>query len=301
MKNKKDKLQSLKNIGFVVLGTLILSLGTALFVIPNNLVIGGVSGLAIIFDKIIPSELFTVDLLVAIITWLLFLLGLIVLGKAFALKTLVSTIVYPVGVSVFLRLSDPSVLGGFFSLSQSAHGELGIIVSAIFGGVFVGLGCAVTFLGGGSSGGIDILVFIVCKIWKRMKSSVVFFMIDAITVIFGMFVIGDFVLTLLGILSVFISAVVVDKLFLGSKSAFVAEIVTENFERINRSVIEELNRTTTILEVTGGYSGEKRKMLKVSFSVRQYSELIKIISRHDKNAFVTFYRAHEINGEGWNK
>ena len=203
--NKADFFTLIKNFILVVVGTLILSFGVAVFIIPFDLVTGGVSGMAIILNRIIPIEFFTVDLIITIVTWVLFFVGLAVLGKNFALKTLISTILYPLGVSLFMKITDPSFLNGFFCLQASQHCETSLILATALGGVCVGTGCAVTFLGGGSTGGVDIIAFSVCKIFKRVKNSVVLFIIDASIVTLGMFIIGDFVISLLGIFSAFLS------------------------------------------------------------------------------------------------
>ena len=290
-----------KNIILTVVGTLILAAGTAIFIVPFDLVAGGVSGVAIIIHRLIPSEVVTIDLIVTVLTWGLFFVGLLVLGRSFALKTLISSIVYPVGLSLFLKLTDPTVFGGFFSLQSSVHSDIALLLGATLGGVLVGAGCAVTFLGGGSTGGVDVLAFLLCKVFRRLKSSVAFFLVDGTAVLLGMFVIGDLVVSLLGIISAFLAAVMVDKVFLGGNSAFIAQIVTDKCDTVNRAIIERMDRTSTIVDVTGGYSGAEKKMVIVSFTVRQYSELLSIISHEDKEAFVTIHRAHEINGEGWTR
>lgn len=298
---KSEVLTTLKNIFLVIAGTLILSFGSAVFIIPFDLVTGGVSGIAIILNKIIPIEFLTVDLIITITTWLLFFVGLFVLGKSFALKTLISTIIYPVGVSLFMRLTDPSFLNGFFCLKASEHGEISLILATTLGGVCVGAGCAVTFLGGGSTGGVDIIAFSVCKIFKRIKSSVVLFIIDASIVILGMFILGDFVISLLGIFSAFIAALMIDKVFIGSSKSFIAQIISEEYEAINKEILSKIDRGSTIIDVEGGYTGSSKKMIMVSFTVNQYAEILNIIHKKDKNAFVTIHQAHEITGEGWTR
>lgn len=300
MKKTADKnaLFIIKNLLLITIGTVVLAFGTSVFIIPNNLIVGGISGIAIILDLVLPFEFLTVDLIITVLTWLLFFMGLIFLGKSFALKTLVSAIIYPIAISLFMRLSDAEVLGGFFTMQE--YSELSLILSALFGGVCIGSGCALAFLGGGSTGGIDIVAFLVCKVFRRIKSSAVIFILDSLIVVLGVFVIRDLALTLLGIVCVFVSAVMIDKVFIGSKSAFIAQIITTKYEVINRAVIEELNRTTTVFDAVGGFSGAEYKMLMVSFSIREYSDLIGVIAKHDRRAFVTVYKAHEINGEGWN-
>lgn len=297
--SKTELLPLARNLALVTLGTLVLAFGTAVFILPMNIVSGGVSGLSIIIKLLIPGDAVSVDLIVLILTWGLFLVGLVALGRAFALKTLLSTVLYPVAVSLFLRLTDPAVCNGFFALANSPHGDLAFILSATVGGVFVGTGCALTFIGGGSTGGVDIIAFTVCKLYPRLKSPSVIFAIDTLTVTLGMLVIGDLVISLLGILSAFVAAVMVDKVFLGGRAAFVAHIVTEKYEEINRHVIEGLDRSSTIVDATGGYSGSGKKLVIVSFTISQYAEMLSAVSRYDPRAFVMIHRVHEVNGEGW--
>ena len=298
---KRDIFKTIKNVGLIIVGTLIIALGTSIFMLPYDLVTGGLSGYAIVLSRLIPPEILSVEMIITILTWVLFFLGLIILGKSFAMKTLVSTIVYPIGVALFSNITSPDFLGGFFNLQLSKYSGVGVLLAAVFSGVLVGLGCALSFLGGGSTGGVDVIAFVICKIFKKLRSSVVIFAVDATAVIFGMFVIGDFVLSLLGIVSAFVAALMVDKVFIGGSKAFVAHIVTEKPEEINKLIIEKLDRTTTVLDVTGGYSGDKKKMLMVSFSMNEYSELMNIITKTDREAFMTVNQAYEINGEGWTK
>ena len=294
-------LRSAKNILTIVVGTLILSFGTSVFMLPYDLVTGGVSGYAIVFSQIIPSDVLSVEMIITILTWAMFFLGLFVLGKSFAMKTLISTIVYPIGVAMFSNITSTEFLDGFFNLNTSSYSGVGVLLAALFSGVLVGLGCALSFLGGGSTGGVDVIAFTICKLFKRLRSSVVIFIVDASAVVLGMFVIGDFALSLLGIVSAFVAALVVDKVFIGGSKAFVAHIITDKPDEINKLVIEKLDRTSTIINAVGGYSGAEKKMLMVSFSMNEYSELMNIINQTDKEAFMTVNQAHEINGEGWTK
>ena len=302
---KAELLGFCKNILLVIAGTLVLSFGVAVFIVPFDLVSGGVAGIAIAINvalnKFFAIEYISVDVILAIATWALFFVGLVVLGRSFALKTLISTIIYPVGVSFFMKLTDPSVLNGFFCLQASQYSDVSLILGTTLGGVCVGAGCALTFLGGGSTGGVDIIAFSICKIFKRAKSSVVIFLVDASVVILGMLIIEDFVISLLGIFSAFIAALMVDKVFIGSSKSFIAQIISEKYEVINKEIIEKVDRGSTIIDVVGGYTGEPRKMIMVSFTVNQYAEILNVINRNDKNAFVTIHRAHEINGEGWTR
>ncbi len=297
--SKKEAWNQARNILLVVVGTIILAFGTAVFILPFNLIAGGMSGLAIVIDALIPAEFLTVDLIITILTWGLFLLGFLIFGKDFAAKTLISAIVYPMGTSLFLKLTDPTVLGGLFCLQASEYTELPLILAATVGGALVGAGCSLTFFGGGSTGGTDIIAFILCKIFKRLKSSTAMFLTDVAIVLLGIFVTQNLILSLLGIVSAMIIAIVIDKIFLGGTSAFVAQIVTDHGEEVNRAIIDQANRTTTIFEVQGGYSGKEKKMLTITFSMRHYTLLMDIVRQVDPSAFITIWRAHEIHGEGW--
>ena len=295
---RDNMLVQLKNFALVLIGTLVLAFGCAIFVVPFNLVTGGVTGISIIINEIIQGAI-PIDLVIGVLTWGLFFIGLFILGRDFAIKTLVSTIVYPVAISLFMRLVSPGVLDGLLDLTSSPHADIALIISSLFGGLCVGTGCALTFLGGGSTGGVDIIAFVFCKYIKKFKSSSVIFVIDAVTVVLGLFVIKDLILTLLGVISAWIAAMVIERIFIGSEKAFTAQIVTDKYEEMNLAIREDIRRTTTMFVACGGYSRESKTVLSVTFTMRQYAALMAAIKRVDPTAFVSITRAHEINGEGF--
>ena len=305
---KSEILLQLKNFGLVVLGSLILAFGCAIFIEPFKFVTGGVTGLSIVIDElfgspeyIIPGvgKIELINILVYAITIGLFFLGLIFLGKDFALKTLVSSIIYPVSFHLFGLLVKYNLFGGFFNLAADPqYANISLIISALFGGLCVGAGCAITFLGGGSTGGMDILAFMLCKVFKKWKSSTVIFAIDAIIVAMGLLV-NNLVVTLLGVISAWIAAAVIDKIFIGGNRAFTAQIVSDKYEEINLAIRNEVRRTTTMLVGYGGYSRAPKTVLSVTFTMNQYADLMRVIKRIDPKAFVSISQAHEINGEGF--
>lgn len=300
MERKRSRIfDRIKHYAMIFFGTLLLSFATAVFILPYDLIVGGVSSYSILLHRMIPIHWLTVDLWIGILTWGLFLLGMVFLGRGFALKTLMSTVVYPFGVSAFLPLGDPEVLGGFFCMTNHPHPELALLLSAVVGGILVGVGCALAFLGGGSTGGVDILALVLCKYFKKLRSSVVMFCLDGLAILLGVFLIQDLVFTLLGILSVLISAVMIDKVFLGGDRAYVAQIVTDRPQSVSQSLIDSLERSTSIWEVQGGYTKRMHAVVMVSFTMRQYAEVMQVVRREDPGAFVTIHRAHEIRGEGW--
>ncbi len=288
---------TVKNAIFVIIGSIILAFGTSAFILPHDLVVGGVSGIALVLMHVLPFDFLTVDILVVIISWLLFLVGFIFLGKSFAIKTLLSTVVYTIGVSGFTRLLSLPAFYDFIMISE--HPELTLLLSAVFGGALIGVGCAITFRAGGSTGGVDIISLIICKYFHGAKNSVVIFVVDASIVLLGAFVIQKASLMLLGVLSAFVSAIVIERVMLLGNGALIAEIITSAPDEITSAVIEELDRTSTIMSIVGGYSKKQGQMLKISFEIRQYRELMNIVKRYDPKAFIIVYKAHEIKGEGW--
>lgn len=298
--SKHDILNYIKNLILVIFGTAVLAFGTAVFIVPFDLVTGGVSGLAIVLEKIVPFAL-SIDFYITALTWILFFLGLIFLGRGFAIKTLISTVFYPILFALFYNLVENQSFGGLLVLQNSEYKEIAVILAAVFGGALVGAGCAITFVAGGSTGGVDILSFLICKIFKRLKSSYVIFAVDATIVVCGIFIMNDLVLSMLGICSAFVCATVIDRVFLGSSTAYVAQIISNESEEISKGVIEKLDRTTTVLDAKGAYSGENKKLIIVSFSMREYPDLMNIINGADPSAFMMISKAHENHGEGWTR
>lgn len=298
--HKEQIIKSIKNTLLVILGTLVVALGTELFIIPADLDIGGLSGVAIVLKYAgVPVE---PELIITIFNWVLFFLGLIFLGWRFSAQTLCSTITYPIGLYLIKFITakmDFLVLVN----APSLEGNVAFIslLSSVFGGLLVGSGCAITFLGGGSTGGVDVITFIICKYIKRIKSSQMIFIIDALIVLLG-FIVNpnhDIALCLEGVFSAFVAATVIDKIFIGSSKMFVANIITDKYEEINSDIIKRIDRTTTIFDIVGGYTKKNKKMLMVSFSMSDYNEVIRIVYEKDRSAFMTISRAHEIKGEGF--
>ena len=197
----------LKNPALVAAGTLLLAFATALFILPFDLVVGGMSGLAISLHRLIPVKYLTVDRWILFLTWGLFLLGWGLFGKKFAAKTLLSAVLYPPAIALFSRWVTP---GGFLDLTAGSHPQIAMLLAALFGGVLIGAGCALTFLGGGSSGGVDVLALGLCCLTLRLRRATALFLVDAATLLLGAAALQDLTLSLLGILSAFTAALAVD-------------------------------------------------------------------------------------------
>lgn len=178
------------------------------------------------------------------------------------------------------------------------------LICGIFGGIFIGGGVAVTFLGGGSTGGVDTLIFLMEKHWK-IKESVASFIIDASIVIFGVTVFAvnreNLIPCLCGMISAFIAALMIEHIYIGGQTSYQVDIISEHWEEISRYAQDELERGATIIRAEGGYKGEERVILRIVFDKRQYRQLRRYIASVDPKAFVTFTQTNAVFGEGFKK
>ena len=175
---------------------------------------------------------------------------------------------------------------------------------AMVGGVFVGFGVAVTFMGGGSTGGVDVLTFIFEK-FLRIKQSIASFIIDGLVVGIGMCVLcpgnaEKYLLPcLVGILSIAISALMIDIIYIAFQTVYQVDIISKDWESISAYVQDELGRGATIIPVKGGYKHTDKIMLRVVLSKIQIDDLRNYIATIDSKAFVTITTTKAVFGEGF--
>ena len=307
---KPSKMQLYKAICnnlLVLLGSFMLAFGTAIFFTKLNIVAGGLSGIGIIFQSFMgdygPGGQI-IDIVVIVATWILWFIGLIVLGKDFAFKTLISSIVYPLALMLFLRVEVFQNLANDICLygitDFSAPTPIGnLLISGLFGGVFVGAGVALTFLGGGSSGGVDVLIVIISK-HTPLRESIASFLIDGTIIVVGMFAIKDNIMpALCGIISAFVTAIMIETIYNKNQSSYLVDIISDKWEEISEFAQNELERGATIIHAEGGYKGDERIILRIVFDQRQYAKLRGFIAKIDPKAFVTFTQTNAVYGEGF--
>lgn len=276
---KKQVLKSIYRVFLVLIGTFVLAFGTGAFLVPFNLITGGVSGLGILLKEIC----LTVDIWSYIICWSLFVVGFLTLGVKFTLSTLISTIFYPIFLSIIVRTGISvyfanllygkdvaSIVNGVVQISPAALGEIDtgkLLIIGLFGGSFVGIGCGITFIGGGSTGGLDIIAFVLKK-YLNFNVSVTTLIIDTLIIIVGLIVdlasggaaaSNKFIGGLIGIVGAFSCAIAIEYIYNGLETSYICDIITSKPEEINNYVKEKLDRTTTIFKVVGGYSQEEKQ------------------------------------------
>ena len=209
-------LKNAKSFLLLLSGTVLIAFSTSIFILPFELVVGGVSGIALIINTVIPLGS---DLWISVITTLFFIFGLVFLGGEFIFKSALSSLAYPVFVSIFSRLRDEEVLSGFFNLANTRFEGAAVIIAAVFGGVLTGIGAALAFQSGGSTGGVDVVAIFASRRSKLIKPSSVILAIDALVIILGAFASCDMVLSLTGLISAFITAKTLDKASIYLKDA----------------------------------------------------------------------------------
>ncbi len=297
----------------IILGNLVLAFGTCIFLVKLNIVAGGLGGVGIIFQHYIGDlSIFggtVVDIVVFIASWILWVIGFFFVSKEFAFKTLISTIVYPIFLALFLRINAFTELANMVAyygiegeITESTIIPIGnLLLCGLFGGVFTGTGVALTFIGGGSTGGVDVLIALTAK-YTPVKESIASFAIDSIIIILGMILIPhNFVPALCGIISAFITALLIELIYIGSMTSYQVDVISDKWQEISKFAQDELERGATIINAEGGYQGDERIILRIVFDRRQYQKLRAFIAEVDPKAFVTFTRTNAVYGEGFKK
>ncbi len=271
----------LKELLIIAFGNFLLAVSVQYFVLPFNILTGGVAGVAVAISPFIPlSQQIIIDILVVG----LFLLGWIVLGKEFAIKTFLSSILYPIFVSIL----------GFFPYTL----DISPLLASIYSGILAGFGIGIVLREGASTGGMDIPPLIL-NYYTGIETSKFILLIDGLTCVLGL--LNYPVESLLnGLISVFLSSTVINKIEVahGSDSLSV-QIISSKWEEINKEVLKKINRGVSIVDVKGGYTMKAHKMLIVIIDKREYSTLLDILDTIDKSAFVITNPVQSVHGEGF--
>lgn len=270
-----------KDIVWVVAGNAVLALAVSMFILPYDILSGGVAGIAVALQPLIPLP---VTLMVNLLVVGLFILGACFLGKEFAMKTILSSLIYP----VFLT---------FFS-GRVPVLDLDPILASLYGGLLGGMGVGMALRTGASTGGMDIPPLIVHKL-THIEIAKLVLITDALTVLLGAFTYG-LEAVLIGFVSVWASSVAIDKvLMFGGQQVKAIQIISDQYEQIIERIHSELERGTTLIEAQGGYTHEKRKIVLVVITKNQYPALMEMVTAIDKEAFVIANDTHEVKGFGF--
>ena len=160
-------------------------------------------------------------------------------------------------------------------------------------------------MGGGSSGGVDVINFVMNK-YLNIKQSVGSFLIDGTIILVGLIILLPqnstfLVQCLCGILSAFITAILIEYVYIGAQTSYKVEIISSKWKEISAYEQDVLGRGATIIHAQGGYKGEERVILSVVFDKSQYIKIRDFIVKTDPNAFITFTQTNAVYGEGFKK
>lgn len=273
---------NLKNLFFVFLGNTIYALGITMFILPSGIITGGTTGLALTFNHYfqIPISLF-----VFCFNLLMFILGAAVLGKRFALTTLISTFYYPVILGVFQKIPI---------LSQLTDDRM---LCTICGGIMIGFSIGLVIHAGASTGGMDIPPLVLNK-KLGLSVSAMLYVFDCTILILQM-TFSNAEQTIYGIVLVMIYSIILDKFLMMGTSQTQVKIISTQYELINQTIQKQLDRGTTFLQAETGYLNVHQPIILTVISNRELVKLNKLVMDIDPKAFIIISHVNEVKGRGF--
>lgn len=281
-----DLVQDLKRkdtpqrICLFIFGVFLSSLTFNLFYSKYNIVTGGTSGLSIIFN-----HLYSIDesKFVLYISLALLILSFFMLGFKKTVKTIIGTLLYP----SFIKITSYLVI--YFNLEGTSF-----LILMIYGGVLSGLASGIILKTGFTTGGFNILYQIMNKYMKISigNSSL---MINSIIIIIGSLIFG-ITNGIYAVISLIISSFITDRVLLGVSRNKTFYIITDKENEVKEYIIKKLNHGVTVINVKGGYSKDKKKMLLCVIPTREYYNLKEVVLEIDKQAFFLITDAYEAQG-----
>ncbi|MFC7063333.1 YitT family protein [Halobacillus seohaensis] len=265
--------------GLVILGSFFVALAFNVFLLPNNIASGGVAGISTITKGVFNWEPGIVQ---AILNVPLFIIGLVILGKNFGIKSFVGTVVLP----LFVLLTN--------DLDPATSTPL---LGAIFGGMGVGLGLGIVFRGRASTGGIDLAAQVLHK-FTHLPLGVSVALLDGMIVLTSalVFSVEEGLYALIGL---FATSRTIDFVQVGLNTSKNVMIITENVEEVRTAILNEIDRGVTVLQGSGGYTERERQVIMCVVQQNEFIKLTQTVKTIDHGAFVVAMNATEVLGEGF--
>lgn len=269
-----------KNYLFILIGSAIVAIGFNTLLLPNQIAAGGVSGISTIMQSF--------GFEAAYVQWglniPLFIAGFYLLGGTFGVKTLVGSIFLPFMVFVTRHIAPVT------------HEAL---LAAIFGGVVIGIGIGLVFLGNGSTGGTALAAKIFNK-YTGLTLGTCLAMMDGLIVLAAMTVFG-IEEGLYAVIGVFISSKTIDVVQAGFSHSKMAMIITGHEDEVRQAVFDQIDRGVTKISAVGGYTDHDRPILMCVVGQSQFTKLKQVVKAIDASAFVIVMDAKEVLGEGFKR
>ena len=268
-------------IGSVFLGNTISALGIGGFLIPAGMMMGGATGIGLAVNHYTGIP---VSAVLAVLNVALFLVGAAILGKAFALMTIISTFYSPLILETVQQMVPAP-------LTQDR------MLATVIGGLLVGLGMGLVLRVGASTGGMDIPPLILKKkagIPVGVSMYAFDFCILAAQVLFS-----GLEKMLYSVILIIIYTVVIDKIMTLGTSQIQAKIISERYEEINRAIQQRLDRGTTLIAMKGGYLGRESYEIMIVLGTRELPRLSELVTEYDPKAFMVVNKVSEVRGRGF--
>ena len=263
----------------ILLGALIGGAAYPLFLTPNRIAPGGVTGIATILNHLLNWPVGTVSL---VLNLPLFLISWKAMGRVFAFRSLITTILFSLSIDLLplKPVTDDPLLG------------------ALYGGVLLGIGLGLIMRGGATTGGSDMVARMVHKRFQFISTGSFLFAIDFAVVLAAGFLIGTSE-ALYALISIFLTAKVMDVVIIGFSSNKACFVISSRWQEISGRIMRDMDRGVTQLTSRGGYTGEERPTLLCVISRSEITAFKRILREEDENAFVIIVEAHEAIGDGF--
>jgi uncharacterized membrane-anchored protein YitT (DUF2179 family) len=270
--------------GLILLGSAIFSLGFDLFLEPNRINTGGLTGVAQLLTSLLHWG--SIGLISAILNVPLFLLGYRKLGGKFFFGSLLGML----AVSLFLEL-----------FSHIPAPETETLLGALYGGLMTGVGLGLVFLSGASTGGSDIVTRLLKKRFRGLGLGKLTLAVDLTVVTLTGIVFRDVNKALYSAVTLYVSSLVLDSVIYGLDYSAVALIITDHEAEVAKAIEVGLERGATVLQGRGAYTGRDKAVLLSAVRRRQVPELKDIVRDTDPNAFMILQEAHQVLGNGFKR
>lgn len=265
---------------YIVLGCLIGGAAYPLFLVPNNIAPGGLTGVATVLNYLFGTPVGLTSMLMNVP---LFLMGYRMLGGTFAFRSLVATVLFSVSIDLMKLpcLTDD------------------VLLAAVYGAIMLGLGLGLILRGGATTGGSDMIAKLIHRSLPFITVGMMLLIIDCTVILLAAFTMSTRA-ALYSLICIFVSSKVIDLVLAGLGSAKMCFVVSRESEEICRRIMEEMDRGVTVLPAIGGYTKQETKAL---ISVVDHKEVVtvkRIVREIDSKAFMFITDTHETLGEGFN-
>ena len=278
---KEAAVKNLKNYVILTAAAVIYAVAISLFLDPNNIAPGGVTGISILVNRFTKIPTGTVNMMINIP---IVLLGLWKFGWRFICSTMYELAL----ITVFIN-------------SLAAYGAVtdDLLIAAVIGGALIGVALALVFKAGATTGGIDIIVKVVSTKRRHIKTNILFLAFDSMVILASWMVFQDLTVAFYAGIAVITDSIVMDKILYGSDEAKMIFVICDKPEQVKQRLFGELDLTATIIPAKGAYTNAPKEMLMIVTRKQVYPKLEEVVKDEDASAFMIVSSASEIFGEGY--